>query len=117
MHRLTIFVALTIIAPLTVIGQQAVTFAGKLDPQLVVDTFHIYQRVWSSAVDTSKLKFSPVPEKGSAISSGELIDQRVASGKSQILLVEPPAGVPYIWFDSNENGIFEAAEKVPMNVS
>ncbi len=96
-------------------GQEtAATFTGKLDRELVVETFHIYQRVWSAAADTSNLKFSPAPEKGALISVGELIDQRVASGKSQVLLVEPPIGNPYIWFDSDANGLYEAAEKFPM---
>ena len=96
-------------------AQEALSFKGKLDQQLVVDTFHIYQRVWSSAVDTSKLKFSQAPEKGAIISIGELIDTRLASGKSQVLLVEPPNGTPYIWFDSNANGVYEAAEKFVMD--
>ena len=96
-------------------AQANATFKGKLDPQLVVDSFHVYQRVWSAAADTSKLRFSPAPEKGATVSVGELIDERVATRKSKVVLVEPPKAAPYIWFDSNENGVYESAEKFPMN--
>ncbi len=115
MHQRLILFFLTILTTTTVFGQSGVTFTGKLEPQLFVDTIHIYQRVWSSATDTSKLRFSPAPEKGAVISTGELIDQRVTSGKSMVLLVEPLSGAPYIWFDSNANAIYEAAEKVVMD--
>lgn len=111
---LLLIVLVTFIAAIG-LAQTDVTFKGKLDPQLAVDSVHIYQRVWSSAVDTSKLRFSPSLEKGSVISIGELIDERVATRKSQILLVEPPQKAPYIWFDSNGNSVYEAAEKFPMN--
>ena len=117
MHRLTLLFVLAIITATTAFAQESATFKGKLDSQLVVDTVHIYQRVWSTAADTSKLRFSPSPKKGATVSVGELIDPRVASGKSTVLLVEPPTATPYIWFDSNANGVYEAAEKFPMNES
>lgn len=114
--RALVFFAIVFTAIPAHAQQDAATFAGKLEPRLWVDSVHMYQRVWSAAGDTSNLKFSPAPEKGAVISTGELIDQRVASGKSQILLVEPPgAAAPYLWFDANENGIYEAAEKVVMD--
>ena len=116
MYRLALLFVLAIIA-MPAFAQEGAIFKGKLDPKLVVDTVHIYQRVWSAAADTSKLQFSPSPEKGATVSVGELIDQRVASGKSTLLLVEPPTAAPYIWFDSNANGVYETAEKFPMNES
>jgi len=95
----------------TAAGQQSsTTFTGKLDPKLTPDMVHVYKRVWTAA-DTSKLKFSSPPEKASVVSIGELIDTRKESGKSAILLVEPASGPPYIWFDADENGIFETDEK------
>ncbi|MEP6947052.1 MAG: redoxin domain-containing protein, partial [Acidobacteriota bacterium] len=97
------------------LGQALPTFEGKLDPKLVVDTFHMYQRVWSAAADTSKFRFKPAPEKNAVISVGELIDTRNDSGKSTVLLVEPSGGNPYIWFDSNADGIYDASEKVVMD--
>lgn len=97
------------------VAQTAVTYSGKLDPQLVVDVVHVYQRVYSTAADKSKLKLSPTPPKGTVISIGELIDLRHASGQSVVLLAEPPGKAPYIWFDTNTNGIFEAAEKFELS--
>lgn len=114
MRRLIILFGFIAIAVAMDSAQDNATFNGKLDRDLVVDSVHIYQRVWSAAADTSKLRFSPPPEKGATVSVGELLDDRVATHKSKALLVEPPKAAPYIWVDTNENGIYEAAEKFPM---
>src|SRR6476660_6931372 len=111
MIRFTTLILLSFSSIISLPGQTPTTFEGKLDPKLVVDTFHMYQRVWSAAADTSKFRFNPAPEKNAVISVGELIDTRVDSGKSTVLLVEPSGGDPYIWFDSNADGTYDASEK------
>jgi len=106
----SVIFALSLVA--TAVGQQnSASFTGKLDAKLRPDMVHVYKRVWSAA-DLSKLKFSSPPDKRSVVSIGELIDTRKESGSSAILLVEPATEAsPYIWFDSNENGVFETDEK------
>jgi hypothetical protein len=117
MLRFLAFISFTAVFAVSSLAQNSVTYIGKLDPQLKVDMVHVYQRVWSATADRSALRFSPSPEKGAVISVGQLIDIRKETGKSTILLVEPPGdAAPYIWFDSNENGIYEASEKVVMNI-
>lgn len=105
---------LTGLFTLTIFSQEA-TFKGKLEPQLFVDTVHIYQRAWVAA-DVSKLKFSAPPEKNAIVSEGDLIDQRSETGKTHILMVEPPAAAPYLWLDTDRDGVFEADEKTAMDV-
>src|SRR4051794_825671 len=112
--RSIFFVLLFASTAIVAAAQKTETYAGKLDPKLSVDMVHVYQRVYSSTADISKLKLSPLPEKDAVVSTGDLIDVRKETSKTPILLVEPPTGNPYFWIDVNENGVFEAAEKVPM---
>lgn len=115
MIRLLSVLLIIVATGIFVFGQSAPTHIGKLNPQLGVDTVHIYQRVFAAVTDISKLKFSAMPEKGAVISAGEFSDPRVVSGRSIALLVEPRGKTPYIWFDTNSNGIFEADERYQLS--
>jgi len=63
--------------------------------------------------DTSIFRYETQFEKDAVIRVGEFIDTRVPSGKSIMLIVEPPAAQPYLWLDQNGNGKFETAERIP----
>src|SRR5437879_3773707 len=97
-----------------VLGQAPREFSGKLDPKLSVDMFHLYQRVYAAVGAKSPFKFEAPPPKDSTISAGELIDQRGGSGKTIMLIVEPPGAKPFLWVDGNGNGIYERAEQTPL---
>lgn len=91
-------------------AQTAERYYGKLHA-LSADTAHIYQRVFSAPPTDPSVRFSPSLEKGSAVSRGELIDDRTVAGKLAVFLVEPPGNEPYLCFDLDANGVIEKAER------
>ncbi len=93
------------------IAQESQFFQGKLDPELAPDMVHVYSRVLSGVPEKSKYRFAPPVPKGSAISGGEISDQRSASGNSYFLLVEPPNKTPFLCADLNLNGVIEQNER------
>jgi thiol-disulfide isomerase/thioredoxin len=86
-------------------------FIGKLIPELQPDFVHVYQRVLKKAPQPLNLQFNPALEKESSVTMGDLTDQRTASGKFSVLLVEPPMAPPFLCSDINGNGIVEATER------
>ncbi|NOT47172.1 MAG: TlpA family protein disulfide reductase [Acidobacteria bacterium] len=85
-------------------------FFGKLQAELKPDLVHVYQRVLD-AKSTSQIRFDPAIDKKALVSSGALSDPRVESGRSDMLLVEPPSGEPFVAIDLNGNGVIEVAER------
>jgi len=84
-------------------------FYGKMRPELQSDLVHVYQRVFRGVSQTT-LRFTPPLAKGTIVSSGIVSDLRSATGETQMLLVEPPSGEPFVAVDSNLNGVFETIE-------
>jgi len=115
--RLTFMIAIVLSAIVSVFGQVPQRFSGKLMPRLSPDMVHVYQRVYSAAKTADTYRFETPPEKGSVISVGDLIDQRNSGSKTIMLLIEPPAGAPYVWVDRNGNGIYETAERHELSAS
>ena len=94
---------------------QSQEFYGKLDTQLYPDMVHVYQRVYTPPKDKPALQFAPTLAKESIISGGELIDQRAPSGKTPVLLVEPPSGQPFLAVDLNSDGSIGPEERYVLN--
>jgi len=92
-------------------AQGSSTFTGKLDPELVPDMVHVYSRVLNAVKDSSKYRFTPSIGKGAIVTGGEISDQRLATGKNYILLVEPPDKAPFFCVDTNSDGIIEQGER------
>lgn len=90
-------------------------FFGKLEAQLRPDMVHLYQRVYSTPTGKESPKFVPPLEKGSAVSIGELIDQRLASGKSQAILVEFESSPTFVSIDLDSNGIVDDKERFQLS--
>lgn len=86
-------------------------FIGKFDTELSPDFVHVYQRVFTAIADPAKMSFVPPIEKGSVVTVGDLIDQRTASGKFPVVLVEPANATPFLGSDFNSNGIIEGTER------
>jgi peroxiredoxin len=111
-------VALTfVVLCLTVAGQGLRQFDGKLDPNLAPEMFHIYQRVYEPVKDISTYKLDPKPEAGTNFVAGELIDERVSGGKTQVLVGVPKTGAPFVWVDVNRNGSFEPGERAALTAT
>lgn len=102
---------------LTAAGQGLRQFEGKLDPDLSPEMFHIYQRVYEPVKDISTYKLEPKPEPGTIFVSGELIDERVSGGKTQVLVGVPRSGAPFVCVDVNGNGSFEAGERATLTAT
>lgn len=86
------------------------TFSGKLRAELQADLIHVYQKVFDAVVP-SRYRFEPEIDKKTVVSSGSLSDLRVVSGRSEMLLVEPPSGEPFVAIDLNGNRLIEQAER------
>lgn len=84
-------------------------FVGKITG-LQPDTVHMYQRVFSGAGMTPKVRFSPELESKAIVSSGKLIDDRTGN-QVEILLVEPQQQMPYLAADLNADGTISSDER------
>lgn len=90
-------------------------FTGKLDTRLSPDFVHIYQRILSSR--PTKLKFDPAIDPKAIVSNGEISNPLSETGKTELILVEPPTGETLIAMDVNANGVIEDSERIPLRPS
>ncbi|HEV7642333.1 MAG TPA: TlpA disulfide reductase family protein [Pyrinomonadaceae bacterium] len=111
MKKLTIALVLLFFVPVMAFAQDAEQFTGKFDVQLQPDMFHFYERAFAPLSDGLKFKFSEKPAKGSVLTAGNINNETAANGKSKMVLVEPPDGMPFLAYDINVNGIIEANEQ------
>jgi len=94
---------------------QTERFTGRLDAQLAPDLVHIYQRVLNSR--PVRPAFSPGIDKKAVVSAGEVYDQRIPAGKTEMFLVEPPTGSAFVAVDLNANRTIELAERFQLQPS
>jgi peroxiredoxin len=112
MLRLITLSLLLLIVCFTGFSQEPQQYFGKLDAELSPDMVHVYKRVYYRVQDIRMSLHELALEKDAVVRVGEFIDTRVPSGKSIMLLVEPWAGQPYLWFDQNGNGTLEKSERI-----
>ncbi len=117
MWRILISIIFALVTTVGTLAQTAEQFTGKLAPDLVPDMVHVYQRLYSPPKPGKMPRMAVPAEKGAVISAGELIDQRVPSAGTPMLLVEPPEAAPYLWIDANANGVLEKAERFTLKSS
>jgi peroxiredoxin len=110
----TVFTILLALACAGFTGAQGLReFKGQLGNELSPDMVHVYQRVYKVMSNAAALPVDPKPASGSVVSVGEFIDIR-SDGKTQVFLVEPPSGMPYVVVDANRNGKFEPDERTTL---
>jgi len=78
--------------------------------QLEPDLVHVYQRLFRGGFP-SNTRFTPALPKGTIISTGDVSDLRKKERQSQMLLIEPPSGIPFVAIDSNSDGNIDATER------
>lgn len=111
MKKLTIILVLLFFVPGMAFAQEVEQFAGKFDAHLQPDMFHFYERAFAPLGEGVKYKFAEKPAKGSVLTAGDVNNETAANGRSKMLLVEPPDGMPFLAYDINANGLIEANEQ------
>jgi len=85
-------------------------FHGKMRSQLEPDLVHVYQRVFRSG-DITDIRFVPPLDKATIVTAGIVSDLRKTNAQSQMFLVEPPTGEPFVAVDSNLDKTIDIVER------